>query len=68
MTIYPNLRAEMGRKHISISALARELDMNRANLSRMLSGDYRLPLDVALNIKAKCFPEYSTDYLFGEKD
>lgn len=38
MTIYPNLRAEMGRKHISISAMARELGMDRASLSKMLSG------------------------------
>ena len=51
MTIYPNLRAEMGRKHISISAMARELGMDRASLSKMLSGDYRLTLDTALSIK-----------------
>lgn len=68
MTIYPNLRAEMGRKHISISAMARELEMDRASLSKMLSGDYRLTLDTALSIKNKCFKESSVEYLFGEKD
>lgn len=67
-TVYPNLRAEMGRKHLSISALARELDMDRANLSKMLSSEYRLTLDTALSIKNKCFPEHSIEYLFGEKD
>ena len=68
MTIYPNLRAEMGRKHISISAMARELGMDRASLSKMLSGDYRLTLDTALSIKNKCFEKSSLEYLFGEKD
>lgn len=65
---YPNLRAEFGRKWLTVSGMARELNMTRARLSRMLSGETALTFSIAEEIRSRYFPERSLEYLFGEKD
>ena len=63
---YPNLRAEMARKNITIIAIADELDMNRDTLSRNLSKKTPIKLADAFEIQRKIFPEFDLRYLFQE--
>lgn len=65
---YPNLRAEFGRKRLTVSGVARELNMTRARLTRMLSGETALTFSIAAEIRKRYFPERSLEYLFGEKE
>lgn len=63
---YPNLRAEMARRNITIQAIAEELGVNRDSAGRKLSGKSRIGLDEAFKITRKFFPEKELPYLFAD--
>lgn len=65
---YPNLRAEFGRNSLTVSGMARELNMTRARLTRMLSGETELTFSTAAEIQRRYFPGRTLEYLFGGKD
>nr|DAG71396.1 MAG TPA: SOS-response transcriptional repressor [Caudoviricetes sp.] len=48
--------------------MARELNMTRARLTRMLSGETELTFSTAEEIRSRYFPDRTLEYLFGEKD
>lgn len=63
---FENLRAEMGRKNLTISSIAKAIGMNRDTLGRKLSRDYPLKLNEAFQIIHNCFPDSSIEYIFKE--
>ena len=65
---YPNLRAEMGRKNISIQEMAKLCGFTRDSLSRKLSRKAKLGLDEAFGIQQRIFPEFDVKYLFSAED
>lgn len=61
---YGNLRAEMGRRNITICDIARTMGMNRDTLSRKLSGKSPLFLNEAFAIQKSLFPTMDIKKLF----
>lgn len=62
--LYPELRAGMSKKKLSISKMANEFGMDRLTLARRLTGKVTLPFDTALEIKRVYFPEAELEMLF----
>ncbi len=63
---FENLRAEMGRKNLTIGEMASAIGMRRETLGRKLSRNSPLNLDEAFAITRTCFPGKSVEYLFKE--
>ncbi|MCD8087248.1 MAG: helix-turn-helix domain-containing protein [Oscillospiraceae bacterium] len=63
--VYPNLRAEMGRKNIGIVELAKLTNYNRDTLARKLSKKSPINLDDAFAIQ-QVFPNVDIRDLFQE--
>ena len=63
---FRNLRAEMGRRQITIRNIADTIGMNRDTLSRKLSRNSPLNLNEAFEITDKCFPDMTVEVLFVE--
>ncbi len=61
---YENLRAEMGRKNITIKDMASLCGYNRDRLARKLSRKTPINLDEAFLIQQKVFPDKDICYLF----
>lgn len=66
--VFVNLRAELGRKQLTIDRIAKELGMNRDTLSRKLRGKTHLTLEDAFALKNRYFDDLSIEYLFSKKD
>lgn len=66
MMEFPNLRAEMARRGLTISGMAQELGMSRDTLARWLNGGMRVK--DALKIRERYFPDCELDHLFEKKD
>lgn len=66
--VFPNLRAEMGRKNIGIMDIARMCKFNRDTLSRKLSNKSSLSLEEAFYIQQTIFPGLDVKYLFSCPD
>lgn len=64
--IFENLRAEMARKNLTITQMARECGYTRETLARKLSGKSPLFLDDAFKITKKYFNDLDVSYLFNE--
>ena len=62
--MFPNLNAEMGRKKMTIKALAEKTDINYESLKNKMSGATEFKRSEMLAVK-KEFPECSLDYLFA---
>lgn len=63
--MYPNLNAELARRNIKRSDIARDLFNGRtATVSDKLNGRYPLLLSEAVRIKNQYFPELELGYLF----
>lgn len=62
---FPNLRAEMARRNLTISAMSAEMGKNRDTLSRKLSRKSPIYLDEAMDITDRFFPEHDVGYLFA---
>jgi len=60
---YPNLRAEMARKQLTITAIAEGIGVRRERVSRWLSGG-AFPLDKAIKIRDRFFPGKTLDELY----
>ncbi len=65
---YENLRAEMGRKNITIKDMASLCGYNRDRLARKLSKKTPLSLAEAFQIQQKFFPDKDIYYLFDLED
>jgi Plasmid maintenance system antidote protein len=66
--MHPNLRAEMARRGITISDIAKLLGVRYATACDKLNGKYRFYYDEALKIKRHFFPDCSLEYLFETKN
>ena len=64
---YPNLRAEFGRKSLTVSGIAQDMNITRARMTRMLSGETRMPIATASEIQRRYFPDLTLEYLFSEE-
>lgn len=65
---YPNLRAEFGRQALTVSGVAESIGTTRAQLSRALSGETKLSLELAFALRDKYFPDKRLEYLFQKCD
>lgn len=66
MNTYPNLMAEMVRKGIPASEVAKAIDVNPATLSAKMNNANRLKLVEAAKIRDRFFPGLAMDYLFSQ--
>lgn len=64
--MYPNLKAEMARRNMSITDLAEKMAQTSANLSKKLSGKVVLTLKEAKRIKEILGVDMSLEELFEE--
>ncbi|MGI5897100.1 MAG: XRE family transcriptional regulator [Oscillospiraceae bacterium] len=65
---YPNLKAEMARKGITIQEIATKLNRRRETMSEKLSLKSNLLLHEAFEIQRAFFPDLTLEYLFRKKD
>lgn len=63
---FANLRAEMARKGITISEIAKFLGITCDAMGKKLSKESPLNLDEAFLIKKQFFPNADVTYLFAE--
>ena len=61
---YGNLKAEMGRRDITIEAISELLKIHRNSVANKVHGRSRFTVDEARIVKEAFFPELSIDYLF----
>lgn len=66
--VFADLRAEMARKNILISDLARSVGVNRDTMGKKLSGQSPIKLDEAFLITRNFFPDKTVWELFKELD
>lgn len=64
--MFENLRAEMARKNITITEIAKTIGVNRDTLGKKFSGKSSLNLDEAFLIQKKFFPEMEVQLFFQE--
>lgn len=62
---YPNLRAEMARRNVSIQAMAKVLNKSRNTVSGEISGRQPMFLDEAFMLARGFFPDCDIRYLFS---
>ena len=60
---FPNLRAEMARKRVSIQDIAQKLKKDRTTIYAKLSGKRPIHLEEAFAIIDAFFPELDVHYL-----
>jgi plasmid maintenance system antidote protein VapI len=63
--MYPNLDAELARKKITRTQLAKILKVNPGTLSLKLNGKAPLTLTECIKIKQAVGEQYSIEYLFA---
>ena len=63
--MYPNLDAELARKKIARTQLAKILKVNPGTLSLKLNGKAPLTLTECIEIKQAVGEQYSIEYLFA---
>ena len=63
--MYPNLDAELDRKKITRTQLAKILKVNPGTLSLKLNGKAPLTLTECIKIKQAVGEQYSIEYLFA---
>lgn len=63
---FENLRAEMGRKSLSIKEIAEGVGIQRTTLSKKLKRESPLQLDEAYKIIRSFFPDKEMSYIFAE--
>lgn len=61
---YGNLKAEMGRKNITIEEIAKEIGVHRNSASNKINGSSSFSIEEAMKIKGKFFPDLEYKYLF----
>lgn len=65
---FPNLRAEMARRNISIQDIAKGIKTGRDTAGAKLSGKRPIHLDEAVKITDTFFPGEDVRYLFALED
>lgn len=63
--MYPNFKAEMARRGITQSQIAKALGLSVSSVSQKLSKPYRLRMSEASCIRDRFFPGMPLDYLFS---
>lgn len=63
---YPNLRAEMARRSLTIQDVAEVIGVNRDTMSKKLSGKSPLFLDEAFKIINDLFPDADIKNIFSD--
>lgn len=64
--LFENLRAEMARKNLTITEIAKKIGVSRDTLGNKFSGKRSINLDEALFIVEEFFPEHDVYYIFKE--
>lgn len=62
--MYPNLRAEMAREHVTVEMLAQAMGVNIATASAKLNSYDRIKFSECRKIRDTFFPAMQIDYLF----
>nr|DAJ71525.1 MAG TPA: SOS-response transcriptional repressor [Caudoviricetes sp.] len=62
---YSNLKAEMGRKNVTIEAVAKILEIHRNSVANKLNGTSSFTIEEAMKIKNTFFPNLEYRYLFA---
>ena len=62
---YSNLKAEMGRKNVTIEAVAKILEIHRNSVANNLNGTSSFTIEEAMKIKNTFFPNLEYRYLFA---
>lgn len=65
---YGNLKAEMGRKDITIEEISKLLGIHRNSVANKVNGRSRFTVDEAKVVKEVFFPNLSIDYLFATEE
>lgn len=65
---YGNLKAEMGRKNITIEAIAKEIGVHRNSVSNKVNGSSSFSIEEAMKIRNKFFPDLEYKYLFQTEE
>lgn len=63
--MFPNLRAEMARKNITIKEVAEFLGKTDSWLDNRISGKASLPIIDGVRLRNKFFPEIDIEVLFS---
>ena len=63
---FSNLRAEMARKNVTITAVARVIGVSRDTAGKKLARKAPIQLDEAFAIRDSFFPGIEVSYLFAE--
>ncbi|HHX63135.1 MAG TPA: hypothetical protein GX707_20855 [Epulopiscium sp.] len=66
--MFPNLRAEMARKNIKNTDIAKELTVTYDSISNKNRGKTEYSLSEVLKIRNVFFPGMSLDYLFASEE
>ena len=66
--MYPNIKAEMARRNITMKKLAEDLGMRLATLSDKMNGKYEFNLDEINRIKTAIGVDMSIDELFERRE
>lgn len=66
--MFPNLKAEMARKHITLDQVATTLKLNVATVSIKFNKYNRLKYCECVSIRNAFFPNLTIDYLFKTDD
>lgn len=65
--MFPNIRAEMARKNLTMSDIAKGLKVNKRTLGNKLSGKTEFTWSEICRIKKSFFPTCSVEYLFSNE-
>jgi plasmid maintenance system antidote protein VapI len=65
--MYPNVRAEMARRNLTIKRMSELCDMNYVSFSQVLNGKKKLTYEMALKIKSVLDVNMPLEVLFDEK-
>lgn len=66
--MYPNLRAEMARKKVTLKMIAKELNITQATMCAKLATEDRLKVHEMKTIQEKFFPECEFSYLIEQPE
>lgn len=65
---YPNLKAELARKGISMEEVSKALNIHRNSVANKINGETPFTVEEAFKIQNKYFPKLSLNYLFATEE
>lgn len=63
--MYNNFRAEIARNRIKRALICKEINRSEDWLDNRIDGKCYMPVDMAIQIRNRFFPELQIDYLFA---